>query len=83
MDRQLKKKRFTLKRIIYATVSAAFFGVVLFYIIWGDKSSKYNVNTDRIQMSEVTRNVKDPPLPKARYCRREDNSGYSMKNYHG
>lgn len=53
MDRRIEKKRFTVKNIAKVSIPSAFFLVVLYMIIFGDKSSKYNVDTERISISTV------------------------------
>ncbi len=53
MDRKIDKKRFTVKKIAKVLIPSVFFLVVLYMIIFGDKSSKYNVDTERITISTV------------------------------
>jgi len=54
MDRAIKKKRFTPKKIITVTLAAAFVIVVAYSFIFGDRSSKLNVKVERITISTVT-----------------------------
>ncbi len=53
MDKKIERKKWPLKRvIIYA--SASLFAVIVFYgIVFGDQSSKLNVEKDRITISTV------------------------------
>jgi HlyD family secretion protein len=53
MDRILEKKKFTPKRIAVIAVAALFALVVLYSVIFGDHSSKLNVEVDRITISTV------------------------------
>lgn len=53
MDKQIKKKKWPLKRILTVLGIVAFISTILFYVIWGDHSSKYNVNSERISVSTV------------------------------
>lgn len=53
MDRIIKKKRWTLKKIIWISVGVIFSVVVLYNLILGDKSSKLNVRKERITIEEV------------------------------
>ncbi len=54
MDRKLEKKIFTPKRIAWTTLSTAFFVLVFYTLLFGDRSSKLNVDTERITVSEVS-----------------------------
>lgn len=53
MDKQIKKQKWPLKRILTLIGITVFISTILFYVIWGDHSSKYNVNTERISISTV------------------------------
>lgn len=53
MDRAVEKKRFTLKKIVQILLPAAFILIILYVVIFGDKSSRYNVDIERITVSEV------------------------------
>ena len=53
MDKQIEKKKWPLKRILTVLGIVAFISTILFYVIWGDHSSKYNVNSERISVSTV------------------------------
>jgi len=54
MDRKLEKKRFTPKRIAYIAVGTLFFVTVFYNLLFGDRSSKLNVDTERITISTVS-----------------------------
>ena len=53
MDKKIEKKKWPLKRILTVLGIVAFISTILFYVIWGDHSSKYNVNSERISVSTV------------------------------
>ncbi|MCX6640250.1 MAG: HlyD family efflux transporter periplasmic adaptor subunit [bacterium] len=53
MDRKIEKKKWTLKRIAWTSVAALFIFMVLWTILFGDRSSKLNVETERITISTV------------------------------
>lgn len=53
MDKIIKKKKWPLKRILTAFGITIFISSILYYAVWGDHSSKYNVNSERISISTV------------------------------
>ncbi len=53
MDRQIEKKIWTRKRIIMVSSMSIFVFLVLRFIVFGDHSSKYNVQTERITVYTV------------------------------
>lgn len=55
MDRQIKKKVWTLKRIITVSFIIIFIGAVGYPLVFGRKGSKLNVKVERITISTVTR----------------------------
>ena len=55
MDRKIEKKRFTPKKIATFGIPTIFIAAVLYMIIFGDKSSKLNVESEKITISEVVR----------------------------
>jgi len=57
MDRVLEKKRGITRKNIWYILFGALLVAVLAIIIFGDKSSKYNVDVSRITIEEVTRDV--------------------------
>ena len=57
MDRKLEKKRGITRKNIWYFLFGALMLVVLAIIIFGDKSSKYNVDVSRITIEEVRQDV--------------------------
>lgn len=57
MDRKIEKKGWLSRKTIWYIVFAALMLFVLGIIIFGDKSSKYNVDVSRITIEEVKRDV--------------------------
>jgi HlyD family secretion protein len=57
MDRKLEKKGFLSRKTIWYIVFGALMLTVLGVIIFGDKSSKYNVDVSRITIEEVKQDV--------------------------
>ena len=55
MDRAIKKKKFPPKKIAGLTILSIFVFIILYTLIFGDKSSKLNVKKERITISEVTK----------------------------
>ncbi len=53
MDRKIEKKKWPPKKIAWVSATTIFFAVVFYMIVFGDRSSKLNVNTDRITISTV------------------------------
>ncbi|MEQ9424201.1 MAG: efflux RND transporter periplasmic adaptor subunit [Cyclobacteriaceae bacterium] len=53
MDRQIKKKKWTLSRILTFGGAGAFVLFILYSFIFADKGSKLNVSIDKINISEV------------------------------
>jgi len=53
MDKVIKKKKWHPKKILSILSVSIFVLTILFYAIWGDHSSKYNVNSERISVSTV------------------------------
>jgi HlyD family secretion protein len=56
MDRKIEKKGISGKTILYIVLGVVFLGVVGI-MIFGDKSSKYNVEVSRLAIDEVVRDV--------------------------
>ena len=44
MDKKIKKKKWTLKRISLIVVGVAFISFVVYSVGWGDRRSKLNVD---------------------------------------
>jgi len=57
MDRLIEKKRWTLKKILWISGTSIFVLFIIYYIIFGDKSSKLNVEVDKITIEEVTQDI--------------------------
>lgn len=55
MDRPLKKKKWTVKKIVGLSLILAFVFFIVYLFIFGDSSSKLNVELDRITISTVTK----------------------------
>ena len=55
MDRKIEKKKWPPKKIIGISIIALFVFVVIYSFIFGDSSSKLNVNTEKITIATVTR----------------------------
>ena len=55
MDRKIKKKVWTAKRIAVTSAAGLFVIVVLYNILFGDHSAKLNVQTERLTISTVHR----------------------------
>lgn len=53
MDRVIEKKKWPLKKVIWVGGSAALILLVGYYIIFGDKSSKLNVEVDKLTIETV------------------------------
>ncbi len=54
MDRKIKKKKWTVKTISLYSLGALFFLFLVYNFVLGDNSSKLNVDTERITISEVS-----------------------------
>ncbi|MCP4705455.1 MAG: HlyD family efflux transporter periplasmic adaptor subunit, partial [candidate division Zixibacteria bacterium] len=53
MDRKIEKKNWPPKKIAWVSMATIFIGFVFYMIVFGDRSSKLNVNSDRITISTV------------------------------
>lgn len=53
MDRKIKKKKFTLKRVVTVVGSASVLFLILYVFVFADNSSKLNVELDKISVAEV------------------------------
>jgi HlyD family secretion protein len=53
MDRKIEKKKWTPKKIIFYSAAAVLAIIVLYNFIFGDRSSKLNVDKDKITISTV------------------------------
>ena len=54
MDRKIKKKRFTLRNVVFASLGTAFVLFFLYSFIFAGKGSKLNVSLERINISQVS-----------------------------
>ncbi|MDP8269348.1 MAG: efflux RND transporter periplasmic adaptor subunit [Candidatus Tenebribacter davisii] len=54
MDRKIEKKKWTPKKIIWISLSCIIVILIFWNVILGDHSSKFNVQTERISIEEVT-----------------------------
>jgi len=57
MDRPIEKKHKLTKRIIWISIPSIVFLLILYTIIFGDKSSKLNVEKDKITIEEITEDL--------------------------
>ncbi len=58
MDRKIDKKfKLFSKRNIWISLGAIFVFLVFYNLVFGDKSSKLNVETDKISISEIKKDV--------------------------
>jgi HlyD family secretion protein len=57
MDRKIERKGFLTRKMIWYLLFGALMIAVLAVIIFGDKSSKYNVDVSRITIDEVKRDI--------------------------
>lgn len=53
MDRPIEKKHKVTKRIIWISLASIVFLALLYFIIFGDKSSKLNVEKDKVTIEEI------------------------------
>ena len=53
MDRIIKKKKWTVKKIVWLSIIGIVAILVIYNIFWGDRSSKLNVRTERISIAEI------------------------------
>jgi HlyD family secretion protein len=55
MDRPIKKKKWTIKKIVGLSLIISFIFLIIYTFIFGDRSSKLNVELDRITISTVSK----------------------------
>jgi len=55
MDKKIKKKKWTIKRISLIGLGVLFFSFVLYNFIWADRRSKLNVDKEKITIATVNR----------------------------
>ncbi len=63
MDRKIKKKKWTLKRVATYGGIALFVSFVAYQILWADRRSRLRVETDKITISTVQRGVFQEFIP--------------------
>jgi len=57
MDRPIEKKHKVAKRVIWISLAGIVFLALLYFIIFGDKSSKLNVEKDKVTIEEITEDL--------------------------
>lgn len=55
MDRKLEKKLWTRRRVVYVLVGSLLFFLIVYSFVFGDRSSRLNVEVEKITISTVTR----------------------------
>lgn len=63
MDRQLKKKTWTFKRIATFIGIALVAGLIIYQFVWADRRSKFNVDREKITVAEVRLGVFQDRIP--------------------
>src|SRR6185436_14847440 len=63
MDRQIKKKKWTLKRISLYGAGALFVGFIAYQFLFADRRSRLKVEKDKITISTVSRGVFQEFIP--------------------
>lgn len=63
MDRIIKKKKWTLKRISGLSIGGIFFFLIIYWSIFGDRSTKYNINIEKITISTVRKGLFHEYIP--------------------
>ena len=63
MDRRIRKKRWTPKRIAGLAVVVLLFAGAIYHAIWGDHSAQLNVEMDRLTVSTVERGAFQEFIP--------------------
>ncbi|HQK37074.1 MAG TPA: efflux RND transporter periplasmic adaptor subunit, partial [Bacteroidales bacterium] len=57
MDRKIEKKHPQLKRAIWISAIAVLLLLIIYSMFFGDKSSKLNIETDKITIATVERDI--------------------------
>lgn len=57
MDKIIQKKKWTLKKILWISASSLFVLFIVYYIAFGPKGSRLNVEVDKITVEEVTQDL--------------------------
>lgn len=63
MDRKIEKKKWTLKKISVYSLSGIFLFLIIYNLVFGDRSSKLNVESQKITVSTVTRGAFQEYIP--------------------
>lgn len=63
MDRKIEKKNWPLKKIITLALGGSLILIIIYSFIFGDSSSRLNVNTERITITTVQRGVFQEYIP--------------------
>jgi HlyD family secretion protein len=63
MDKVIKKKKWTLKKILYILGGAAVLGLIVFQIGWADKRSRLKVDLEKMTIATVNRGVFQEFIP--------------------
>ncbi|MCK4966213.1 efflux transporter periplasmic adaptor subunit, partial [bacterium] len=63
MDRKIKKKRWTPKRIVLLVIASAFLLLITYWTVFGDRSKRYNVSISKIAVSSVERGLFNEYIP--------------------
>ena len=63
MDKKIKKKKWTLKRIITILGAAGLLGFIGYLLFFTDRRSKLNVDTEKLTIAEVKRDVFQEFIP--------------------
>ena len=53
MDRKIEKKKWTNKKILIVGASSIFVIIILYNFIWGDKTTRLNIDNEKITIGEV------------------------------
>ena len=63
MDRKIKKKKWTLKKILYITGGVVLLSMIVFQIGWADKRSRLKVDVEKMTIATVNRGVFQEFIP--------------------
>lgn len=63
MDRKIKKKKWTIKRISTYTLIAAFAGFVVYQLFFSDRRTVYKIEKDKVTISDVKHGVFQDYIP--------------------
>ncbi|MCD4692956.1 MAG: hypothetical protein K8R79_08590, partial [Calditrichales bacterium] len=63
MDRKIEKKKWTLKKTLVYSLAGIFLFLIIYNLVFGDRSSKLNVESQKITISTVTRGAFQEYIP--------------------